>query len=328
MNHAPPTPALFGTGAPESFDAAAAHILDALAAVAPMACWCIAEVQVNEWVPLAVRDRHYGLRDGEILHWTDTVAHRIAQADGLAVLPDTADAPELAAAPALARLPMRSYAGVAIAGPGGRLFGTLSGFDPQPQPLQRAVLEPLLRMGAAMLSCFLCGQAAREQHQRALAQAETESRLDAMTGLLNRRGWDEALAREQARLAQRSGGSGLICIDLDGLKPVNDTQGHAAGDELIRRAGRVLKLQVREADSVARVGGDEFAILVQGAYPASLQSVALRVGAALNLARVQASIGWEWSGVGGSLEQAWERADAAMYARKQARKRSATHAPS
>ena len=74
-------------------------------------------------------------------------------------------------------------------------------------------------------------------------------------------------------------------------KPVNDTQGHAAGDELIRRAGRVLKLQVREADSVARVGGDEFAILVQGAYPASLQSVALRVGAALNLARVQASIG-------------------------------------
>ncbi len=85
---------------------------------------------------------------------------------------------------------------------------------------------------------------------------------DALTGLLNRRSFEEHLAREVA-IAGRYGAEGaMIMIDIDGLKDVNDTLGHASGDELIRSVGEVVVGRMRKTDVVARVGGDEFSVLM------------------------------------------------------------------
>ena len=85
---------------------------------------------------------------------------------------------------------------------------------------------------------------------------------DELTGLLNRRGFEDSLERTLAA-ARRYGEHGvLVYIDLDGFKPINDTHGHAAGDAALRHIAGLLSDSVRPTDFVARLGGDEFAVML------------------------------------------------------------------
>ena len=94
-----------------------------------------------------------------------------------------------------------------------------------------------------------------------------ETRLDPLTGLLNRAGVSIAFERAQA-MAQRAGYPlSLALADLDGLKRINDTHGHAVGDEVLRRVAEILGSSLRRSDRVARWGGDEFVILFCGWQP-------------------------------------------------------------
>jgi len=98
--------------------------------------------------------------------------------------------------------------------------------------------------------------------QRSLRAQHLLARTDALTGLAGRRAFEERLAHDLA-LAQRRGSAlTLAFLDLDGFKAVNDRHGHAAGDRLLEAAGRVLKGAVREVDTAARMGGDEFALIL------------------------------------------------------------------
>jgi diguanylate cyclase (GGDEF)-like protein len=145
---------------------------------------------------------------------------------------------------------------------------------------------------------------------------------DALTGLLNRRGLD-LVGDQILATARRTGRSVvLLFLDLDGLKPVNDTLGHAAGDALLAGAARSLAGAFREADAVARVGGDEFAVLLLGADPDSTDLLCAR--ARRCLAGVTASVGAAVAheAVGTSLSELLDVADTRMYQEK-ALKRSA-----
>jgi diguanylate cyclase (GGDEF)-like protein/PAS domain S-box-containing protein len=114
---------------------------------------------------------------------------------------------------------------------------------------------------------------------------EQLSRRDALTGLLNRRSFDEALQRELA-LARRDGRVGaLLMVDVDHLKRINDGLGHGAGDHALRKVASVLNANLRETDVVARdhesvaarLGGDEFAVLLPGADAAGAKAAADRL---------------------------------------------------
>ena len=103
-----------------------------------------------------------------------------------------------------------------------------------------------------------------EQNRR-IVFLEGLSRTDELTGLLNRRGFVEELKRALAR-ARRSGESGVVIFcDVDQFKSVNDRFGHAGGDEVLRVIARTVAVSVREVDTVARIGGDEFAVLLTDA---------------------------------------------------------------
>jgi diguanylate cyclase (GGDEF)-like protein len=98
---------------------------------------------------------------------------------------------------------------------------------------------------------------------RALYERERDlSRTDALTGLLNRRAFMEALERESARHRRFPRPLTLAYLDLDNFKSINDTHGHAAGDELLFAVAQAMMSSVRDVDSVGRLGGDEFAILL------------------------------------------------------------------
>ena len=99
------------------------------------------------------------------------------------------------------------------------------------------------------------------ENRRLQAELQARSVIDDLTGLYNRRGF-VGLAERQLRLAERRKQPAvLVFADLDGLKSVNDTEGHAAGDRLLVDAASVLREVCRESDIIARIGGDEFAIL-------------------------------------------------------------------
>jgi diguanylate cyclase (GGDEF)-like protein len=88
------------------------------------------------------------------------------------------------------------------------------------------------------------------------------ARTDPLTGLTNRRGFDEALEREQARRRRGGPAMSLLLVDIDHFKAVNDSWGHQAGDSTLRRLGLLLSARFRAMDVVGRIGGEEFAALL------------------------------------------------------------------
>jgi diguanylate cyclase (GGDEF)-like protein/PAS domain S-box-containing protein len=97
---------------------------------------------------------------------------------------------------------------------------------------------------------------------------------DPLTGLWNRRRFDEELHREAVRCKRYGEQSAVLMIDLDEFKNVNDTYGHQAGDELLELVARRVRAALRESDSIARIGGDEFAALLPNTTPPATEEVA------------------------------------------------------
>jgi diguanylate cyclase (GGDEF)-like protein/PAS domain S-box-containing protein len=97
---------------------------------------------------------------------------------------------------------------------------------------------------------------------------------DPLTGLLNRRSFEVALDRQAAGIVRNGPTGALLALDLDNFKQINDTLGHAAGDELIVSLADVLRRQLRSTDVIARLGGDEFAVILPNTTPVQAHLVA------------------------------------------------------
>lgn len=151
-------------------------------------------------------------------------------------------------------------------------------------------------------------------------RAEALAATDALTGLGNQRAWWDRIAEEDARIERSEASDVIAVVDLDDLKTVNDERGHLHGDLLLRLTAQTLRKVVRVCDVVARVGGDEFAVLAVDfdGEPSVLRE---RITAALVAAEIQASVGVASPSAGMSLIDAYDRADRAMYAQKRNRHR-------
>ncbi len=156
-----------------------------------------------------------------------------------------------------------------------------------------------------------------------IAYLESQVTTDELTGLLNRRGFIDAFLRANAA-ARRGGPKGTVTLcDLDDFKSLNDRFGHAHGDHMLRQIGLLLRRHTRKMDAVARIGGDEFALLLIGAPLASVQRKCHQLAQALREIGIEASFGSASYDGADDEDAVLHRADMAMYEEKRRRKRAA-----
>ena len=159
---------------------------------------------------------------------------------------------------------------------------------------------------------------------------------DGLTGLYNRRAFDELLATAVAREDRQGGRFGLLILDLDHFKKLNDTYGHPAGDAALKSAAEVLRHHLRKGDQAARYGGEEFVAILPGTDEAGAQHLAERVREAVEKNRLvfegarlslTASFGLAmWPRDGKDPDALLASADRALYAAKQAGRNRVTAA--
>ncbi len=156
---------------------------------------------------------------------------------------------------------------------------------------------------------------AEEQHANVLALLEMTARTDALTGLPNRRAWDEAMDRELARARRNGTPLAVAVVDLDGFKTINDAHGHRAGDRFLRQCATAWRTAIRESDLIARYGGDEFVICMPDCPSECAVDVLARLQAQTpDGATCSAGIA-VWDGAE-TVDQLFGRADRAMYEAK------------
>ena len=187
--------------------------------------------------------------------------------------------------------------------------------------LCRAIGEKVAEAGGVVVQSSVL----RAELQSLVQHAQALARRDALTGLANRLGWDEALARCEEQV-QAGGCASVLVVDVNGLKAVNDSYGHEAGDRFLQMGADALSSVARRGDTVARLGGDEFGLLLPDVDEAAAERIVERVREAVATAGrvgdvpLSAAVGSATCPPHSSLRVAWRTADAAMYSDKSDRR--------
>jgi len=191
------------------------------------------------------------------------------------------------------------------------------------------LLIAVLSMVAAIINQQDLAQIAAQTRQLSQSEARLreQSVRDALTGLFNRRYLEETLARELGRAERAHGSLGLLLLDIDHFKRINDTYGHAAGDQVLRELGSLLKTSVRGSDIACRYGGEEFVLLLPEATRETTRQRAETIRAATSrmavsdqgrtLAPITLSVGAAaYPADGADADALLQRADDALYRAK------------
>ena len=203
-------------------------------------------------------------------------AHAIMRPRDVLVVPDLQADARFSDNPLVAQPPhIRFYAGAPIVDTAGHALGTIAVIDAQPRSfteVQRHTLKDL----STLVMMALRGR------RRAL-DLERLAMTDHLTGIANRARFDKVIVEELGQSADYGSSFGLLVMDLDGFKAVNDRFGHAIGDEVLCVVARRLVKQVRTGDTLARLGGDEFAIVMRQCGEEAAEALARRIVSAVKL---------------------------------------------
>ncbi|WP_336659658.1 sensor domain-containing diguanylate cyclase [Leucobacter sp. USHLN153] len=302
-----------------AFTTSAERVVAYLQKHTPLTDWSVSRVTNGEQIHVHVQETEV-ISSGARISWDESFCSRMSAGAAHVVRDSLAD-PDYSDLRFAERI--GSYAGYTIHDDRGELFGVLCGARTTPLETEETIDEELIRLLSELLSTQLELSRRIDRERRSIAIADALAHSDALTGLLNRRGWDRVVADAQERVDAFGDPVAVAILDLNGLKSVNDSIGHSAGDGLLERTGVALKEAAGPEHRVARIGGDEFAILANGVSPRQVPEHFERFTRRLEAAGISASLGGAASMPGRvTLREAIDVADAEMYARKQAARAS------
>ncbi len=268
-------------------------------------------------------DAIYTITDGDVITTWNPAAERLfgyTHAEAMALpahrlVPDShADEDERLVARALADRPLESWETLRLRKDGSLLAVSVA-------------MAPIRDARGVVTGVSVIARDVSERH-RFEQQLRYLSDHDALTGLPNRHRFESELERAVDYAERYASGGALFLLDLDGFKRINDSLGHAAGDELIRSVAQALRARLRSTDILARVGGDELAVLIPVADADQAEAVGRSIVAAVRAhealvggttVRMTTSLGGvRLAEAGGSASAALARADIALYAAKDA----------
>jgi diguanylate cyclase (GGDEF)-like protein len=153
------------------------------------------------------------------------------------------------------------------------------------------------------------------EREELLARLAEQASTDELTGLANLRSWNSSLGTSLARATRTGEPLSIALLDLDHFKAINDTRGHAAGDALLRLLAGTLESELRPGDVLARIGGDEFGLLLPGCTLEAAVAIVERLAVAVPAGHTFSAGVATWGGVE-PIERLTERTDVALYAAK------------
>lgn len=178
----------------------------------------VTRAEGNDWTVLHSDDKGYGVVPGDVFNWDDSFCCEMVKGLGPNIAADANQVPAYAAAEIGRKIPIGAYIGVPLRFADGRLFGTLCGIDPSVQPDDICEHQELIEVLGEMLSTILQMELRVDEEERRAERFQAQALTDALTGLYNRGGWEQLLAKEEARYQRYRQSSVVIVVDLDELK--------------------------------------------------------------------------------------------------------------
>ncbi len=304
------------------FRSAAAEVLRYLHDRFEFSLWMVTRSEADQWIIFDSHGDGFDVKPGDAFRWTDSLCSQMVQGHGPCIAPQLQHVPAYVASPMCRELSIEAYIGLPLRNPDGTLFGTLCAIDSKVHS-ERLIDElPQFEMLSQMLATVLASESRAQQSRLRAEQAEEAAETDALTGLFNRRGWDRMLAVEESRCRRYGHIASVVAVDLDEFKAVNDLHGHNYGDLVLIRAAKVLSDATRSGDVVARVGGDEFAVLAIQCNQEQADTLVARLNERFSQVKILASVGKAKKEPCQSITDAWIQADQDMYSRKRDRNAS------
>lgn len=308
----------------QNFEQASKSVLGFLQQRLGLSLWMVTRTDNQEWVVLTIEDHFYQIQAGAVFNWSDSFCSRMAEGMAPRIAPDVSQQPVYLKAPIAQQIQIGAYVGVPLVDKHGLLFGTLCAIDPQPQSQTIESELPLVELCARLLMTILESDMQKVEAQRHAERADQDALKDGLTALYNRRAWDNLLMKEELRCAQYGYNAAVIVVDLDLLKHINDKEGHLAGDNLLKKTAQCLNDAVLPQDIVVRIGGDEFVILLVEADEERAKQTVYNISLLLQVASIDASVGYDIRHPMYGVIHAWNHADRKMYHQKIAKRRSGT----
>ncbi|MDQ2756586.1 MAG: diguanylate cyclase [Actinomycetota bacterium] len=262
-------------------------------------------------------------RPGTAFCWADSFCLSMIERRGPMLAPDVLTVPAYAATATGVLARVRAYVGVPLEGDSGVFFGTLCAIAGTPQPDAPDDLLSVVELVGQMLSTILAHEQVALARSQEAATAYALAERDHHTGLLNRRGWQAAVRREDQRLERYGSHAGVLAATIERLGHLDDTEDDLEGDDLRERVAEVLAATSRPGDVQAQLTADEFVVLAIECDARCLKALEVKLRIDLRTAGVPVSTGTATRRVGEHLTDTSDRARAAMATerrRRQARR--------
>lgn len=245
-----------------SFEEASRAVLEQLHQLVGFELWMMTRTEGDHWVVLHTEDHGYNIGDGTVLKWSDSFCSRMIRGEGPCVAPNANAVVAYANAPIGQQVEIGAYVGIPIHRKNGELFGTLCAISPEQKPEYIENYLGIIQVYGRLLATVLEQELQAVEQARALTVALENAHTDVLTGIANRRAWDVRVEAEELRASRYGDAICVIIIDLNEMKAVNDSEGHCAGDDYLVHSASVLRNHLRATDFIARIGGDEFGVIL------------------------------------------------------------------